>query len=134
MNSTKMLRSVVLSVSLLLLGFSSEGQSQNMRFNQVLNLEHFSAPQASSVSFTVPANKLWKVVGLTFNEYNDYNVWDFYLNGFLFQETQWMGNSHSLYGGVREVWLTTGDNLSISIAGGYTNKFVRLSVIEYELY
>lgn len=143
MNSTKMLRSVVLSAFLLLLVFSSEGQSQNMRFSRVM----FEVIDGNNVyRDTVPSGYAWKITAYRIrgeqNHYNNpiYQHGTLKVNGIIIAAQSYIKNPTVHMNAIYEkdlscqscsIWLGEGDFIELTC---HPNHSSYISILEYELY
>ena len=143
MNSIEVLRSVVLSVSLLLVGFSSEGQSQNMRFSRVM----FEVIDGNDVyRDTVPSGYAWKITAYRIrgeqNHYNNpiYQHGTLKVNGIEIAAQSYIKNPNINMNALYEsdlscqscsIWLGEGDFIELTC---HPNHSSYISILEYELY
>lgn len=99
----------------------------NLQFNQVLTFSGNINPTGDSPSWTVPANKVWKVTSKTPSVLSGAGIFSLYVNNVPILN----------YGGVQDgiVWLHAGDSMKFSanlISGlGYWPYFS--SVIEFNI-
>lgn len=140
MNSTKMLRSVVLSAFLLLLVFSSEGQSQNMRFSRVM----FEAIDGNNIyRDTVPSGYVWKITAYRirgFQQKGSGGYYDFQNGELLVNGIKIAANAINNYNTYEDddltcqscdIWLGEGDFIELTC---HPNHSSYISILEYELY